>query len=412
MPAVTFTTGGALGKSALREANERLVLNTIRQNSPVSRADIVRITGLAPSSVTFIVKRLTRDRLILEEKTDSPPQVGRQPTVLKLRPNARIAVGVEIALSGARLILGDLNDTIIGKKTVPWHANYNVFFDRVRAAIESLIEPFEEEQVLGVGVALPGFLDRTTGTVVAAENLNWFGVEAGRLLQQRFSLPFYYENSAKLSALAEMWYSERNPKPLRDFVSVAAHAGLGTGVIINGQILQGAFSAASEFGHIMIDPNGRQCTCGNHGCWEQYASDLALCRLYAERCGLADATQFDAASIAAKARAGDAVALQVFEETAGYVGLGFANLVMALNPEAIVVSDYLAESWDLIEETVWDVLRKRVPAYYLNGVRVFPSRYGADSSLVGAMALVLTRFFSRFDHSSAGQPSNSVLIRA
>ena len=414
MPAVTFTTGGALGKSALRQANERLVLKAIRQNAAVSRADIVRVTGLAPSSVTFIVKRLTKDKLVCEEKAGSPPRVGRQPTVLKLRKGARIAVGVEITLSGARIILGDLNDTVIGRKCVPWQPNHNLFFDRVHAAIRSLVDPLAEGQVLGVGVALPGFLDRNSGKVVAAENFNWFGVEAGRLLQQGLQVPFYYENSAKLSALAEMWHSERDPKPLRNFVSVTAQGGLGTGVIIDGQLLQGAHSAASEFGHTVIEPEGRPCACGNRGCWEQYASDLALCRLYAERCSGPDpaGTRSEPEAVIAKARAGDPVASVVLQETARYVGIGFANLIMALNPEAIIVADYLAEAWDLIEEPIWNVLRGRVPAYYLTGVRVFPSGHGADSSLFGSMALVLTRFFSSFDHRSQSGLSNSMLIRS
>ncbi len=413
MPAVTFTTGGALNKSALREANDRLVLNTIRQNPSVSRADIVRITGLSPSSVTFIVKRLKRDKMVCEEKTDSRGQLGRQPTALSLRPGARIAAGVEITLAGARIILGDLSDAIIGEKTVPWQPNYKLFFDRVHAAIRGLIEPLAPGQALGVGVALPGFIDRNTGKVVAAENFNWFGVEAGSLLRQTLPLPFYYENGAKLSALAEMWFSERNPKPLRDFVSVTARGGLGTGVIIRGQILQGASSAASEFGHVTLYPDGRRCACGNVGCWEQYASDLALCRLYAEQGGESgNGVPLGQEAIVAKAREGDPVALRVLQETARYVGMGFVNLIMALNPEAIIVGDYLAEGWDLVEETVWSVLRSRVPAYYLSGVRIFPSRHGADSSLIGAMALVLTRFFSSFDHGNQGAPSKSVQIRS
>jgi predicted NBD/HSP70 family sugar kinase len=414
MPAVTFTTGGALGKSAMREANERLILTAIRQNPSLSRADIVRITGLSPSSVTFIVNRMKRDKLICEEKKSSGQGlVGRQPTALNLRPDARIAIGVEIGLSGARIILGDLNDKVIGKKTVPWHPNYNVFFDRVHGAIRGLIEPSPPGQVLGVGVALPGFIDRNTGKVIAAENFNWFGVEAGSLLQQTLKVPFFYENTAKLSALSELWSSGQDPKPLRDLVFVTARGGLGTGVIVNGQILQGAFSAACEFGHVIIDPAGRRCACGNIGCWEQYASDLALCRDYAERGGAPGADgPLDAEGIVTKARQGDPIAREVLHEVARQAAIGFANLIMALNPEAIIVGDYLAEGWDLMEETVWGILRSRIPSYYLGGLRIFPSRHRADSSLVGAMSLVLSHFFSRFEHGNQAKPSRSVFIRA
>lgn len=412
MPAVTFTTEGALGKSALRYANERLVLNAIRQNAGVSRADIGRITGLSPSSVTFIVKRLKRDRLVGEGKTTAPTQVGRQPTALHIQHDAHLALGVDLTLAGATIALTNLDAKSLKRKTVAWHANPDAFFGKVHEAIRSLAEPLPPGQLLGAGVALPGFIDRASGRVIAAENLNWFDVDAGRLLSRDLSFPFWFENTAKLSALAEMWSSDGDPRPLRNFVSITAHSGLGTGVIINGQILQGATAAASEFGHIILHPDGRHCECGNTGCWEQYASDLALARLYRESGGDPKGEEPDAADVVKRARAGDKIALQVLDETARNVGLGFVSLIMAFNPEAIVVGDYLAEAWDLMEEPVWSIVRSRAPAYFLTGLRIVPSRHKADVALVGAVALVLTRFFQSFDYGSRATPSNSVSIRA
>jgi predicted NBD/HSP70 family sugar kinase len=412
MPAVTFTTTGALGKSALRQANEGLVLNAIRQNPGVSRADIGRITGLSPSSVTFIVKRLKRDKLLEEEKTTLRSQVGRQPTALHIRANARVALGIDLTLSGARIALTDLAANILKRKTVAWHANPDVFLDKVHAAIRDLADPLPPGQLLGAGVALPGFIDRGTGRVIAAENFNWFDVEVGRRLSRDLSFPFWFENMAKLSALAEMWASDGDARPLRDFVSITAHSGLGTGVIINGQILQGATAAASEFGHIILHPDGLRCQCGNTGCWEQYASDLALCRLYTEAGGAPAGEELEAADVVRRARSGDKIALRVLHETARNVGLGFVSLIMAFNPEAIVLADYLAEAWDLIEEPVWSIVRSRAPAYLLTGLRITPSRHIADTALVGAVALVLTRFFQSFDHGSAAMSANSVSIRA
>ena len=112
-----------------------------------------------------------------------------------------------------------------------------------------------------------------------------------------------------------------------------------------------------------------------------------------------------------RARAGDKIALQVLHETAHNVGLGFVSLIMAFNPEAIV-GDYLAEAWDLMEGPVWSIVRSRAPAYFLTGLRIVPSRYKADMALVGAAALVLTRFFQSFDNDSRAVPSKSVSILA
>lgn len=409
--AVTFTTSGALKKSALREANERLVLNTIRQNPSVSRADIVRITGLSPSSVTFIVKRLKADDIISEFKTENWSQVGRLPTAIRLRANARVGIGVELGLSGGRIVVADLSDTIVSRKTVPWHSNHGVFLDKVRKAIQGLANQYPPDHVLGIGVALPGFIDRSTGRVIAAENVQWFGVDVGETLRRDLDIPMYFENGAKLSALAEMWLADGQRKPLRDFVSVVAHDGLGTGVIINGEILQGATFGASEFGHIPIFPDGRKCSCGNSGCWEQYASDFAFSRLYSERAQLAPGEGLEPEAIIAKVRAGDALAKEVLQETARYVGIGFVNLVMALNPQLIVVGDYIADAWDLMEDTVWGELRRRVPAYYLSEIRILPSCHRADASLAGAVALVLSRFFNSFEDGGDKGRQRSVLMK-
>lgn len=408
MPPVTFTTGGALRKSAMRQANERLILGAIRRHPAVSRADIVRITGLSPSSVTFIVKRLKRERILCEEGLPHLSRVGRRPTALRLRASARIAIGVEISNAGARIAMADLNDTQLAEKVVPWSPNSDLFFDKTHAAIRTFLER-TAGQALGVGVALPGTIDRKDGKIIAAENLDWFGVEAGDRLRRDLKTPFYFENEAKLSALAEMWFSDRDAAPLRNFVSVIARGGVGTGVIVNGQILQGATSAAAEFGHISIYPDGRRCACGNTGCWEQYASDLALSRVYAEESGQAAGEAVE--SIISKARAGDEAALKALRITAQQVGLGFVNLVMGLNPQAIVVGDYLAQAWDLMEETVWSVLRSRAPAYFLAGLRIFPSRHRTGSSLQGAIALVLGRFFHSFGDGSPSRPSNAVVMQ-
>lgn len=416
MPGITFTTKGALDKSALREANERLVLNTIRQNPSISRADIVRVTGLAASSVTYIVGRLSRNHLILEEVADGQDQVGRRPTALRLRPDSRMAVGVEIVQPESRIALADFNGDIVRTKTVRWHPNNDVFLGRVHSAIQAFVEPLGAERLLGVGVGLPGTIDRSTGRVIAAENFNWIGLEAGRVLRGELPVPFLYENGAKLAALSEMWSSEREGKPLRDFVFVVGRGGLGTGVIVNGQVYQGAHSAGSEFGHTLLYADGRRCTCGNTGCWEQYASDIALCRLYNElretegkRPPRID--DIEPGVILQSAREGDPLALRAVQETARHLGLGLVNLVWALDPEAVILGDWMAESWDLLQESVWSVVRSRIAGYYLSGLKIAPARNSRDSILLGAVTLVLSGFFSSFDNGKAKKGSYSTRMQ-
>jgi len=398
---LTVTTRGVLRKSDLREANARLILNLIRRNPDLSRTDIVRMTGFAPSSVTLIVNRLMREGMVVEERGNAPAQAGRPPKALRLRPESLIAMAADISTPLSRVVTADANGRLLAERQVRWHADPAVFLGRLRDAIRSLARPIPRKRLLGVGVGIPGTVDRATGRVFV-ENLGWFEVEAKRILSRGLKMSFHLENSARLAALAEQWFCPPGTQPLKDFVFVAPRGGLGTGVVIDGRILRGADGEASEFGHTILYPDGRPCTCGNQGCWEQYASDRALERLYAERRGDADGEPVPSAEdIVRLARRGDAAALAALRETALYAGLGFVNLTQALQPEAILVGNYLAAAWDLIQDTVWEVVRSRVAPYYRRRLRILTAHHQEDSTLMGALALVLSRFFTRFDNSGA-----------
>lgn len=407
---MSLTNRSALRKSDLRDANQRLLLNILRQNDGTSRADIVRITGFSPSSVTFIVNRMIREGLLNETRSEGPAQVGRRPLILALRPESMLAAGVEIARSGARIVIADLKGSILKQRAVAWQPDHHIFLTRVRDAIRALAGSIPNSRMLGVGVSLSGTIDRATGRVIAAENLGWFDLDAGRILSEGNPARFYFENDAKLRALAEQWFCEPGSKPLENFVFLALRQGLGTGVVIEGKLLHGVSGEASEFGHTSLYPDGRRCVCGGIGCWEEYASQRALERLYAERRGAArgEAVQ-DAEDIIRLAREGNQMALDVLRETAAFVGMGFANLNAAFNPEAIVVGDYLASGWDLMKDWVWEALRSRAPHRYLTRLRIMPSRHGRDSALMGALALVLCRFFTESSSANGNGATHQAL---
>jgi predicted NBD/HSP70 family sugar kinase len=401
MPHLTFTTRGALQKSALRLANERVVLDAVRRNPGISRTDLVRISGLSASSISFIVGRLKRHRLLIEEPLEAQAQVGRRPTALRLADDARLAVAVDVMAGNSRVALVDLGGRILRQKHVAWQANPDIVCHRLHAAVRSLLQPLRPDQVLGVGVALPATIDSSTGRIIAAENLGWFNVEFGRLLRGDLGLPFYFENNAKLAALAERWFTSPGQPQLQDFAYVTPTGGLGTGIVIDGHLLQGGGGMGGEFGHIALYPDGLPCACGGRGCLEQYVSDAALCRVYAEESGQAQVAA-GADTVVRRAREGDAAALAALHRTARDLGLGFTSLLWIFSPEAIVVGGFLADAWDLVKDTVWSTLHGRVPQYLLSAVRIYPSRHAVDAATLGAASLVLSHFFTRFDHANGG----------
>ena len=394
MRPVTFTTKGALGKASLREANERLVLTHIVRQPGISRLAIARSTGLSPSAITGIVERLKVAGLVADEKTEPTAQVGRPPSNLKLVAGSRNVLAVEITPFDATLVLADLLGNIVARREVAADKDPETFLERAHTALLDLIGD-TKTPILGCGVSIQGILDPATGQVIAATNLNWRNVEAIRILRNGIDLPFYWDNNANLSALAEQWFAAPGSPSLDNFVFVTLRGGLGTGLIFGGHLVQGATARAGEFGHTVLYPDGRKCLCGNHGCWEEYASDKALCRLYKERGG---EEICDSLEVIRRAKAGDAAALAAAKEVGHNLGLGLMNVITGLNPAAICVDDFAACGWDLIEPAIWEVLKSRVRDYWLAGVRIFPSEHAVHSSLSGAVALALSKYFTSFHH--------------
>jgi predicted NBD/HSP70 family sugar kinase len=337
---------------------------------------------------------LLREEKLDYAKLDNAKQAGRPPTALHLSSDARAAIGFEIAQPVSRVVLVDLDGQIQKERPIPWHPSPEHLLDKICRAIQSVAGGYRSEHILGVGIALPGTIDKSTGRVVAAETIGWLDVDVGAALRSRLNWPLFFENNANASALAEQWYSQ-DGAGLRYFVYIRLRGGLGSGVVVDGRILHGTSGAGSEFGHVMLYPDGRPCPCGNRGCWEQYASDSALLSAYAEASG--DTTLDDTRDVLQLARNGHRHALQALRTTAYYLALGCSNVIAVLNPEAIIVGEPLASAWDLIEDTLQTELRTRVPSYYLARLRILPARFDRDSALRGAAALALAHFFTRFD---------------
>lgn len=409
MSSVTFTTRGALRKSALREANERLILNAVRQNPAISRPDLARITGLSASSIGFIVKRLKERDMLLEDLVENYAQVGRPPTALRLAGDAALAIGVEVALSGSRVAVVNVEGATLRQKVVPWYPGYEIMAERLHAAIRNLLAGAHSKRILGVGVGIPGTLEKGTGRVIAAENLNWADVPLGRLLRGRLGLPFFFENNARASALAERWFGAPGGHSPQDFIFIMPAGGLGAGIVAHGDLLEGLDGMAGEFGHMALHPDGYPCACGNRGCLEQYASDRALWRLYRQETGGEAASPEEIVKLAL---GGDPAALRAIEKTAAELAFGLVNLVWIFNPEAFVLGGFAAEAWSLVEEPVWHVLRARLPRYMRARLRVVPSRHRADSVLLGAASMVFSRFFNSFEHGDENGHSRPVRINA
>jgi len=389
----------------LRDINEAIVINLIRERQPVSRVAIAEASGLEEGTVSRITQRFLKQGLVYESGMgSSTPAGGRKPRFLHINPARRCAVGVEIGPQETLLALSDLNGHLLQLRRIPHSRQSDPFLSQVADTINSLIgSAGNYQEIGGVGVSLPGLLDVRDGIILEGENLGWGeNIPVGAILRAKIrkDIPIYYENGARLSALGEIWFGSIHFSGVRDMVFLDVAEGVGTGIIINGQLYHGYRNGAGEFGHICIDPAGPPCSCGSVGCLEALASDWATLDRYRRKQEAAlrpnqnKTETADLTPIIELARQGDSMALEALQETAHYLGLGIAPILYGLNPEAVVIGGKIAEAWPLISANVMESLAKRVSAPYLQSTKLLPSSLHIRPSLLGSIALVLAQDFS------------------
>jgi predicted NBD/HSP70 family sugar kinase len=232
-------------------------------------------------------------------------------------------------------------------------------------------------------------VDLRTQRLVFAPNLIWNDLDLKASLERATQLPVELENAANACALAEVWFG-RHTRGVRNLVAITVSEGIGAGLILNHQLVQGSSGLAGEFGHATIIEDGLECGCGNRGCWEVYASNVAALRYYAESTKSSrSAVTFD--DVLRLAEEQDPKAVAAIQKMGRYLGSGLAMLATGLAPDLIVVIGEVTRVWKYIDPIITETVHSRLPTRA--AIRILPSDSMAQPRLVGAIALVLQRHF-------------------
>jgi predicted NBD/HSP70 family sugar kinase len=275
------------------------------------------------------------------------------------------------------------------------------FVAELARRIRRLLSDHEElGQCVGVGIVVPGMVDRTGSRVLFAPRLGWHDLPLLAPLEAALELPVSIENSGRACALAQLWATRDGAETPEDFVFVSVSDGLGVGVIVKGELLRGQHNVAGEFGHMALSIDGPPCACGGVGCWEGYVSNLATLSRYFGR-NLAEDQPLPLESRAlsiddliALAHSGDAKALGALQSTARYLGLGLGSVVNALDPARIYIGGEISAAWDLIEGTVRSSLKERTLRPVGRNVEIVVVPASDYPRLKGAAALVSAPSFA------------------
>ncbi|HYF91060.1 MAG TPA: ROK family transcriptional regulator [Symbiobacteriaceae bacterium] len=389
----------------IRQLNRSLVLDLIRHQGPISRADVKRITGLNFTTVTNAVGDLVEEGLVQEVGLGSSSG-GRKPVLLTLNPTARYVIGCE--LQSTLLIVGlfDLTGTLLATVEEPKDPATSPA-DVVAAtqrAIEKLLAEANvpKEKVQGLGVAAPGPLNSRTGVLLTPPNmLGWHNVPLREMLEQATGLPVTLEKDGNAAALGEAWFGAG--QGARDLIFIIVDFGIGGGIITGGHLYRGRHGGAGEIGHTTIDVDGPRCSCGNYGCLEAIASGSALGRRAGEaiRRGVetflarhgADESAIGVEDLLKAADAGDKLAADLLDECGRNLGIAVANIVNMYNPELIVLGGRLAQHSDTVLNRAQELGRNRAFSVLSQDARIVTSALGDQFLLAGAAALVLAGLF-------------------
>jgi N-acetylglucosamine repressor len=388
-------------RTTAREVNRQILLNLVREHQPISRADLARLMTVSRGMVTELVNVLIREGLVYEGTTATAPR-GRRPTLLHVRTRDRYVIGVDIRFSRIFILLSDFAGRQLAVESFETVTDPPALVAKVAARVNRLLEEHGvAAECEGVGVVIPGMVERRTGRILNAPQLGWRNVDIQDALSAATRLPVFIDNAPTACALAHLWLGPRGEEGADSFVYVTVAEGVGFGLVVNGQVVRGFANTAGEFGHIPINASGPACLCGARGCLEASASNLATLGRYLgydlgqkeSREALRESS-FTIHDPIAKARAGDARALECLRESGHFIGLGLSVIVNGLNPARIYVGGEIAQAWDLISDAVIAPIRERALTETAANTQIIPEPGSEHPRLRGATALVVAPTFA------------------
>lgn len=308
-------------------------------------------------------------------------------------------VGIDIGGTNTVFGIVDARGNVIASNSIKTgkHANIEDYIEELKTALNKLIEAHDaKDKIHGIGVGAPNS-NYFTGTIEYATNLPWKGVvPLAKLLTEAFGVPVAVTNDANAAAIGEMTYGAA--RGMKDFIMITLGTGVGSGIVVNGQLVYGHDGFAGELGHVIVKPsNGRMCGCGRTGCLETYCSATGVARSAREfleiRTDPSRLRDLPIEEITSKdvydaAIAGDKLAREIFQYTGEIMGRAFANFVAFSSPEAIILFGGLARAGELLMKPIKESMDRNMLNMFKGKTKLLLSELKeSDAAVLGASAL-------------------------
>lgn len=368
----------------LKKINRSLIISKIIEHGKISRADLSNITKLTKATISLQVANLLGEEIIIESQQEYN-HVGRKPIMLSLNAGAGYALGVDLDYQKITFTVSDIMGNLVNSDNVKLEtSNYGEVLQLLIEHTRAYKGKYSTSRfgIVGVVIGIHGTVksDQTIGFVPQHQ---WYNNDLKGDLEKNLGMNVYIENNANLCAFAEKVFNRHQSENL---ISISMYSGIGLGVLINGNIVKGYQGYAGEMGHMIINPNGELCNCGNSGCWELYASEVSFFKQLSEKLNKPKLTYKDIENLIMSR---DPAVMIQMEEFIKYISIGLNNIINILNPDTVVFNSALLQLFPDVKSKIKANLKSSISNYK----ELLISELGTNACVLGACTLAIKNFF-------------------
>ncbi|WP_114195867.1 sugar metabolism global transcriptional regulator Mlc [Edaphovirga cremea] len=374
----------------IKQTNAGAVYRLIDQNGPISRIELSKRAQLAPASITKIVRELLEAHLVQETEFQEVGSRGRPAVGVILDTVAWHYLSARISPGSITLALRDLSSKMVVEEKLPLPAEHSLpLLDRILSEVDQFFIRHQSklERLTAIAITMPGMIDATAGIVHRMPFYNVNEMAIGPALGERTGLPVFLQHDIGAWTMAEALYGAS--RGCQNVIQVVIDHNVGAGVITGGRVLHAGSRSVVEIGHIQVDPYGKRCYCGNHGCLETVASIENMLELVQQRLNVSMSSQLHGApltveSLCDAAMAGDQLARDVILGVGHSVGRIVAIMVNLFNPEKILIGSPLNRAANILHPAILSCIQQQSLPSYSENIQVESTRFYNQGTMPGA----------------------------
>ncbi|MDQ7881660.1 sugar metabolism global transcriptional regulator Mlc [Atlantibacter hermannii] len=374
----------------IKQTNAGVVYRLIDQLGPVSRIDLSRLAQLAPASITKIVREMIEAHLVQETEIQEPGSRGRPAVGLMVETEAWHYLSVRINRGEINLALRDLSSKLVVEEQLALaQQDTTPLLERIITHIDQFFIRHQQklERLTAIAITLPGIIDTENGIVHRMPFYDVLEMPLGPALETRTGVPVFIQHDISAWTMAELLFGAS--RGARDVIQVVIDHNVGAGVVTDGRLLHAGSSSLVEIGHTQVDPYGKRCYCGNHGCLETIASidsvlELAQQRMNQSMGSLLHGQPLNVETLCEAAVKGDLLAQDIIAGVGTNVGRILAIMVNLFNPQKILIGSPLNRASDILFPAIANCIRQQALPAYSRNTLVESTQFTNQGTMAGA----------------------------